>query len=550
MTDTLTALASENLNPSLRGLLEDVQAGHIRVPRFQRPFVWKDDQRLQLLESIRDNMPIGSLLVWSTSQFELASFPKVGPHSIPAVAGGVPLRGRQYLLDGHQRVSTLLGVLLAPVDLKDSKQEDDEYENIDWNIQYDLMDQDFIFACSTSEKKFDRPLLPLSTLLDGRLVNRHMRTLRANAASLNWAEESIEIWEERADQLSYRFQQYRIPIVVMVTDDLNLAARTFQRINSQGTPMGEAHLVAALTWTDKFDLREKLSTIREDFPLGWREIEDRIFLQVCKGLIDSDISKVDENQLIDGLRQDNNLLDSAASGIRRAISLLSSKCGVVRLDLLPYATQLVFLAIEFARRGSKPIPEAEFVSWFWRTGWAEVFGGASFRQLRSEQDILRNLSINSVPNDVWKGNWIIPKRFDSRYARIRVWMLRMAANPALVDEQGIVFDGERLIRMFGKDAFVKLMPTPAAASTKLRPLLQTIGNRFLVDPSKAYLMRKALLEKQNLPIQFLNAHFISPSSLAALRSGNLEEFIQQRNAALSRWDLGAWNSERKGQRDI
>ena len=52
MSDTLTALASENLNPSLRSLLEDVQRGHIRVPRFQRPFVWTDSQRLDLLRSV------------------------------------------------------------------------------------------------------------------------------------------------------------------------------------------------------------------------------------------------------------------------------------------------------------------------------------------------------------------------------------------------------------------------------------------------------------------------------------------------------------------
>jgi hypothetical protein len=543
MSENLTALASENLNPSLRSLLEDVQNGRIRVPRFQRPFVWKDEQRLQLLESIRDNMPIGSLLVWSTSQFELACFPRVGPHTIPSFSAS-SLRGRQYLLDGHQRVSTLLGVLLASESSNVAEENSDDSDTVDWNIQYDLLDQEFIFAGMPKRRADNHPLLPLSTLLDGRLVNKHMRSLRAQAKQKVWTEEDLESWEERADQLSYRFQQYRIPIVVMVTDDLNLAARTFQRINSQGTPMGEAHLVAALTWTSTFDLRERLSVIREDFPLGWRELEDRILLQVCKGLVAPDISKVDENQLIDGIRNDNSILDRAASGLKKAIALLIKDCYVVRSDLLPYSTQLIYLAIEFSLREEEHISERHFVSWFWRTGWTEVFGSASFRHLRAEQEILRRLNTTGVP-DAWKANWISPKRFDSRYARIRVWMLRMVAHFDLEDEKSRKIDPVQLLMQYGKDSFAKLFQTPSGASPKLRSLCQSVGNRFLIDPMRVSSLRKALLEQKDLSPSFLRAHFISSSALTALREGRLELFLEERSTLLSKWDLSEWNTERK-----
>lgn len=543
MSETLTALASENLNPSLKGVLEDVQNGHIRVPRFQRPFVWRDEQRLQLLESIRDNMPIGSLLVWRTSQFELACFPKVGPHTIPSSAG-TSLRGRQYLLDGHQRVSTLLGVLLAPMQSQTPVDSEDEAENVDWDIQYDLLDQEFVFAGVPKRRVDDHPLLPLSALLDGRLVNKHMRSLRAQAKQKGWAEENLEVWEERADQLSYRFQQYRIPIVVMVTDDLDLAARTFQRINSQGTPMGEAHLVAALTWTSTFDLREKLSIIREDFPLGWRELEDRILLQVCKGLVGPEISKVDENQLIAGIRSDNNILDKAAYGLRKAIDLLVDECGVVRSELLPYSAQLIYLALEFALRKDGQAPEKHLVNWFWRTGWTEVFGSASFRQHRTEQEILRKMNVDDVP-DPWRGNWTAPKRYDSRYARIRVWMLRMAARPDLVDEKGRMVDAVQLLTLYGKDSFVRLFQTPSGSSQKLRNLSQSVGNRFLTDPTRVSTLRKTLLEQKNLPNAFLRAHFVNSAALTALREGDLESFFEERSMVISKWDLSEWNLERK-----
>ena len=542
MSETLTALASENLNPSLKGLLEDVQNGHIRVPRFQRPFVWRDDQRLQLLESIRDNMPIGSLLVWRTSQFELACFPKVGPHNIPPSTAS-SLRGRQYLLDGHQRVSTLLGVLLAPALLDNSDFYDEEADGIDWDIQYDLRDQEFVFTIALKRRLDTHPLLSLSTLLDGRLVNKHMRGLRLQAKQQGWGEEDLEVWEERADQLSYRFQQYRIPIVIMVTDDLNLAARTFQRINSLGTPMGEAHLVAALTWTSTFDLREKLSAIRDKFPLGWRDLEDRVLLQVCKGLVAPEISKVDENQLIDGIKKDNKILDRAALGLNKAIDLLSTECGVVRSDLLPYTSQLIYLAIEFVIRSKTDVPVRHFVNWFWRTGWTEIFGSASFRQHRTEQEILRKMNDIDFPEN-WKGNWTPPKRFDSRYARIKVWMLRTALQTGIVDENGRNIATDQLVELYGKDAFVKLLQTPIGASSKLKSLCQSVGNRFLIDPTKITSLKKILLEQKNLPILYLRSHFINNSALTAFRAGDYESFLEERNTTIAKWDLGEWNIER------
>jgi Protein of unknown function DUF262 len=534
MSETLTALASENLNPSLRSMLEDVQRGNIRVPRFQRPFVWKDDQRLELLESIRDNMPIGSLLVWRTTKFELDSFPAIGPHFIPPLTSASSL-GRQYLLDGHQRVSTLLGVLLQPVSPGSAVQTTDE-DTIDWDIQYDLEEQEFVFTNKLKSLAEMRPLLPLWTLFDGRIMNRHMRAMREKAQLEKWKDVNLELCEERADQLSYNFQQYRIPIVVMVTDSLDLAVQTFKRVNSQGTPMNETHLVAALTWTSTFDLRDSLAKLRAKLPPGWLEMDDRLFLQVCKGLINLDMTKVTEKQLVDELRKNKDLLDRAAYGIEQAIEMLARAGGVMRQDLLPYSSQLVFLAIEFANRNGKKIPELAFMNWFWRTGRAEVFGSASFRQVRAEQDILNRLK-NNTDAEEWGGEWAMPKGFDSRFALIRLWMLRMATRPNLVDETGVKIDAKKLLETHGKEAFVRLLATPTDASATLRSLLRTLGNRFLVDPAKANALRECLLGTAAVPPAVLATHFIEQKALKALRAGDLETFIDMRNTKISKWDL-------------
>lgn len=542
MTESLSALASENLNPGLNSLLQDVQRGHIRVPRFQRPFVWDDKQRLLLLESIRENMPIGSLLLWRTGKLELACFNHIGPHAIQLQHVLPATVGWQYLLDGHQRISTLLSVLMPPAqpDLSIAPSEDDT--QLDWDIQYDLMHQEFIFT-KDMEAAFPKPpLLPLWTLFDGRLVNRHMREMRKQAEPKGWLEQDFDTWEERADQLAYRFQQYKIPILVMTTDDLDLAARTFQRINSQGTKMDETHLVTALTWTPDFNLREKLAALNQELPPAWRELDEKLFLQVCKGLVSIDMRSVSEHRLVAALKADATLLPRAAEGLAGAIELLVRMGGVVREDLLPYSMQLVFLALELVRYKAQPVPEIKLMEWFWRTSWAEAFGTSSSRRVKAEQDALRSLSANNIHSQwQWKNAWNRLAYFDVNYARNRVWMLSVAQRTDLVDEEGKPVNGRALLEKYGKEAFVKLFPEPSGASPKLKRLLNTVGNRFLTDPTRTFALRKCLTSEQAVPRVILFANFIDNDELNILRADNLEGFIEARNARIARWVAGEYS---------
>ena len=45
-----------------------VKSGDIKLPRFQRPFVWRRSDMLKLLDSIYKGYPIGSLLLWNSFQ--------------------------------------------------------------------------------------------------------------------------------------------------------------------------------------------------------------------------------------------------------------------------------------------------------------------------------------------------------------------------------------------------------------------------------------------------------------------------------------------------
>ena len=53
--------------PLLKDLISDIKKGEIKIPQFQRKFVWKEQQAIKLLDSISNNYPTGSLLFWRTS---------------------------------------------------------------------------------------------------------------------------------------------------------------------------------------------------------------------------------------------------------------------------------------------------------------------------------------------------------------------------------------------------------------------------------------------------------------------------------------------------
>ncbi|MFO5474001.1 MAG: DUF262 domain-containing protein, partial [Dolichospermum sp.] len=48
----------------LEDLLEEIANGGYQIPVFQREFVWKTSQILELFDSILKGYPIGSLLFW------------------------------------------------------------------------------------------------------------------------------------------------------------------------------------------------------------------------------------------------------------------------------------------------------------------------------------------------------------------------------------------------------------------------------------------------------------------------------------------------------
>ncbi|QNQ39336.1 DUF262 domain-containing protein [Brucella intermedia] len=51
---------------TIRKLINRISIGDIRIPAFQREYVWEADQVAFLLDSIYKGFPIGTIILWKT----------------------------------------------------------------------------------------------------------------------------------------------------------------------------------------------------------------------------------------------------------------------------------------------------------------------------------------------------------------------------------------------------------------------------------------------------------------------------------------------------
>src|SRR5690348_10117027 len=99
-------LQPENRPMKYQTLFTDIDEGRIKVPMFQRDFVWSADQTAKLIDSIINGFPIGAFIFWQTKD-ELRHIRNIGNIVLPDTPKG---DSRQYVLDGQQRITSLYAV--------------------------------------------------------------------------------------------------------------------------------------------------------------------------------------------------------------------------------------------------------------------------------------------------------------------------------------------------------------------------------------------------------------------------------------------------------
>lgn len=488
--------------PRLGTILAEVSSGDLAIPVFQRPFVWDDDRRLSLLDSIAEGMPIGSLLVWRTTNRDLKTYPEVG-----GVRLARSVRNTEkiaYLIDGHQRISTLFGALhTGDADLSDVETR--------WPLYYELgTGTRPAFRVPPRRGVIPEHWLPLNTLLDGdRLFDFTQKLREAGRKEL----------AKEAERLANIFRDYVIPIVPLVTEELDIVTDAFVRINSQGKGMSEAHMLRALTHLGTIDTDRHFSALRAHLePLGWGKLDDQVLVNILKAQLDLDVYTSDIRGLRDQLKADPAPLTALTSVLVEAVEFLAKETGVCGPNALPYTYQIVTVATLAAwKPGILRRSESVVIlrQWFWITTYTEHFSGITGSTIRS--------GIHRLYTALTLGEWAyslettpveLLTRLRGSTGRSQAFLLFLAHLPK--DHLA----RQRRLERLGTDDTRSLIADVSSGEP---------GNRVIASPAELRALRTAIKNRQ-IPDDLADEYGIPREALAAIHDPHA--FVRERTRLL------------------
>jgi hypothetical protein len=348
---------------TIRQLLQRIADGEIRIPAFQREFVWEPDRVQFLMDSIYKGYPIGTVLFWRTKE-KLSYDRDLGPFTLPEPKKEYPI---DYVLDGQQRLTSIFSTFQT--DLKQNPNTKVNWTDIYFDLEASPNAQDSQFvALDLSEVK--KQHIPLRVLFDVAEFGKLTRTITDNA-QLN-----------RVDQLQTLFKEALIPVETVETEEHSKIAIIFERINRGGVPLDTYQLLSAWTWSGDFDLRTKFDELSTELDeVGYSDLRDDpdLLLKCCAAVVRNDASA---HAIID--LKGSEVRDSfkvLRNGVLGAIDFLRRDCGAASLKVLPYKSMIIPLARCFATEkdaGFHPDSKQRqaLCHWFWHSCFSRRYSNS------------------------------------------------------------------------------------------------------------------------------------------------------------------------------
>lgn len=340
----------------IKKLMERVENGDIKIPKFQRGYVWKQKSILELLDSLYRGYPIGSLLFWRT-KVKIKGERNIGGYELKNTLESYPTN---YVLDGQQRLTTIYSVFA-------NKENHPGMDKV-FDIYFDFTTKSFV-----PEKSASPESIPLHALFDNRVFQSIVRNLDPDTA-------------DAAADLQEIFMNYEIPIVTIFEMDIEEVSTIFERINSTGKTLTVFDLMVAATWSEDFDLRDALDKLKEELGnKNFDDISDSTILKCLTSVMTGNQNRKSIFSLRDCTEEIKPGIEKTKYGIFRAIDFISTELSIPSINFLPYDFQLILLSYFFSNV-SLPTPEMidTLKKWFWKSSFSERYQGANETLLEND----------------------------------------------------------------------------------------------------------------------------------------------------------------------
>lgn len=327
-------------------LVNDIERGHIKIPQFQRDFVWSREKSAKLLDSILKGYPIGTFILWKTREM-LRTVRNIGGARLADTPEG---DFAQHVLDGQQRMTSLYASIRGLKVHRNGRTDDFSEMYIDLAAQGD---SDVV-----------------STEPDGRdpaMLIKVVDLLNADFTLL--AQYPKPLWP-RLNEYKRRLETYSFSVVLVKEAPLEVATEIFTRINVTGKPLSVFEIMVAKTFdaSKGFDLAEEYEraagTLRN---VDYDTISPSVILQAVSMILVQTCTKKD----ILGLPKADFIetWPGAVDAIYAAVDYFRNYYRIPVSNLLPFGALVIPFSFFFYYHPDRPRGETQRVleDFFWRS---------------------------------------------------------------------------------------------------------------------------------------------------------------------------------------
>jgi hypothetical protein len=433
---------------SIRRLLDLVSNGSVRIPAFQRGFVWKMDRVAYLMDSIYKRYPFGSLLFWRTKN-KLAIERKLGAFDLPNPKDEYPI---DYVLDGQQRLTSIFSVFQTELE----PTADNEWTGIYFDLQAEEDAQESQFYALRDEDVISGRHFPLNVLFD---------SVKYRYATNQFTEEQIQ----RLDKLQEKFKEVSIPAQILKTEDRAIVAIVFERVNRLGMKLDTLQLLSAWTWNEDFDLLENFNNLKEELEeFGFSEVGEDcdLILRYTAAILKKDPSP--ESLLKLSGQEIRAAFPKVKNGICGAIDFMRQQLKISALKNLPYPSLIIPLSAFFAEPDGKEVSydhkvHNQLKKWFWRCCFTNRYSNQTKKLIISDiEEVIKlkngeHSNFGEIECQI-DNEFFINNRFRSDNTNTKTFILLLANNEPKSFLSGGNIDLEKVLQKQNRAEFHHIYP--------------------------------------------------------------------------------------------
>ena len=358
-------------------LLVDIKKGAIKIPQFQRKFVWDRAMSATLLDSILKGYPLGTLILWKTKE-RLRAVRNIGGDDLPDAPEGDYVF---QVLDGQQRLTSLYAAL------KGLKPNNEDFGEICVDLDADPEGDEPLVYSSPDEAPKDHAHIWFKDLRDR--TSRELQKSGYTDAQL-----------DRMDLLKRRLETYQFPTVEIEDAPLDVATEIFTRLNVGGKRLSVFEIMVAKTWDENsgFDLLEKTEQIDKVLTVrGYGGLDPAMLMQttaaiVCQCVTARDILNINKKRFIEAWQE-------TETALLQAVDFCHSDLRIPVRALLPYPRVLIPLAYYFylAKRNPAGETKARIVDLVFRIGLSERYSTAPEAKIAQDLKAVQEIHANRAP---------------------------------------------------------------------------------------------------------------------------------------------------------